>query len=223
MYNSMIKARSYNQFCSLARALDLVGERWTLLLIRELIPGPRRFTDLLNGLKGIGTNLLSKRLKELESAGIIEQESSGASGREYRLTPVGRELEPALVELARWGTRYRNEFHPGDQFSARWNALAFKAVFNREAARGVNEIYEVRVDDDVLSIRVKDGQIETKEGTSWDPDLVFECDEETFIALAASEMTLEDATEQNKVRVDGTDEALRHFSRIFGSTEPGTT
>src|SRR5712691_3728539 len=97
--------RSYNQYCALARALDVVGERWTLLLVRELLLGPRRYKDLLDGLPGIGTNLLADRLKHLEDAGMIRRVvlPPPAGSAVYELTELGRRLEPAVFELGRWG------------------------------------------------------------------------------------------------------------------------
>src|SRR5687768_18395621 len=102
-----MQSRSYNQFCALAAGLDVIGERWNLLIIRELLPGPRRFKDLVDGLPGISTNLLSERLKELEQHGVLCRRilppPSGAAV--YALTPAGEALEPAVLELGKWGSR----------------------------------------------------------------------------------------------------------------------
>jgi DNA-binding HxlR family transcriptional regulator len=99
-----MERRSYQQYCGVARALDLVGERWTLLIVRDLVLGPLRYSELLRGLPGITTNLLAKRLRELEDSGIIERMRSAASdGHSYRLTPLGAALEPTIQALARWG------------------------------------------------------------------------------------------------------------------------
>src|ERR671929_273611 len=103
-----MKTKSYNQYCGLAYALDRVGERWTLLIIRELAAGPRRFSDLLSGLPGISTNLLSERLKELEQQGLLRRRKlpPPAASSVYELTAVGQALEPALLELGRWGSQF---------------------------------------------------------------------------------------------------------------------
>src|SRR5689334_10593569 len=103
-----MKNKSYNQFCALAYALDLIGERWTMLLIRELLPGPRRFTDLMDGLPGISTNLLTERLRALEDQGLLTKRilPPPAASTVYDLTPVGRALETALIELGRWGSQF---------------------------------------------------------------------------------------------------------------------
>jgi DNA-binding HxlR family transcriptional regulator len=102
-----MERRSYNQYCGIARSLDIVGERWTLLIVRDLLLGSRRYSDLLHGLPGITTNLLAKRLKEMEAAGLIERVRTTASetGHAYRLTKLGQGLEPAVQALATWGWR----------------------------------------------------------------------------------------------------------------------
>src|ERR1700691_943254 len=117
--------RSYGQYCSIARGLDIVGDRWTLLLVRELLlQGPCRFTDLKNGLPGIATNLLSARLKELEDAGLIGREDAPPPVATvlYSLTEDGLALEPVLQALGLWGLRYMAEEQADDAFQARWLA-----------------------------------------------------------------------------------------------------
>ena len=100
--------KSYNQFCALAYALDVVGERWTLLIIRELLAGPRRFTDLIDGLPGVSTNLLTERLKSLEQRGLVRRRTlpPPAGSTVYELTCIGRGIEQAVLELGRWGSQF---------------------------------------------------------------------------------------------------------------------
>src|SRR5690348_11617273 len=119
--------RSYGQYCSIARALDLVGDRWTLLIVRELLlRGACRFTDLKTGLPGIATNLLSTRLKELEDAGLFSREDAPPpiATALYTLTEEGLALEPVLKALGLWGLRFMDVERPGDAFQARWLAYA---------------------------------------------------------------------------------------------------
>ena len=131
--------RSYRQYCSLARALDLVGERWTLLIVRELLSGPRRYQELLDNLPGIGTNLLAARLRELGDVSIVRKVLLSAPRvRAYELTEMGRALEPAVVELARWGVIVLGHPRPNDHWSAQWNTLALTARFQADKAAGIS-------------------------------------------------------------------------------------
>src|SRR5215208_1271548 len=131
----MGEKRSYGQYCTVARALDVVGERWTLLLVRELSTGPKRFKDLLEGLPGIGTNLLASRLKMLEGEGIVRRATlpPPAGSSVYELTGLGRELEPVIVALSRWGARLLDAPHEGDELRAGWAAVAMRSALG---ARG---------------------------------------------------------------------------------------
>ncbi len=115
------KRRSYQQFCGLARALDLVGERWTLLLVRELLLGPRRYSDLLGSLPGLTTNLLAARLQAMEAAGFVRRVDAG-----YELTEVGAALEPVVMELARFGGRFLGTPKRGDRLDLSWGLLSLK-------------------------------------------------------------------------------------------------
>src|SRR5689334_1721165 len=117
--------RSYDQYCGLARALDVLGERWTLLIVRNLLLGPQRYSDLLRGLPGITTNLLAKRLKEMEAHGLIEHDA-GDSSATYRLTEAGRALEPAIHALGRWGWQRGAKARAGDQRSFDWLLVALR-------------------------------------------------------------------------------------------------
>src|SRR5919109_961125 len=118
--------RSYRQYCSLAKALDVVGERWTLLIVRELLlKGPSRYTDLRAGLPGIATNLLADRLRELEQAGIVEREEAPppVATTLFRLTPRGQELKSVLDALGRWGIPFMRETSPEETFKSHWLRL----------------------------------------------------------------------------------------------------
>jgi len=121
--------RSYDQYCGLARALDVVGERWTLLIVRNLLLGPLRYSELLRGLPGITTNLLAKRLREMEAHGIIERTGGGARAdgtSAYGLTPPGQALEPAIHALGRWGWRGMGKPRPRDRRSVEWLLVALR-------------------------------------------------------------------------------------------------
>ena len=138
--------RSYSQYCAVARGLDLIGDRWTLLMVRDMLLGPKRFKDILESLPGIGTNLLSTRLRELEEAGLIERAvlPPPAGSAVYRLTANGEALEPVVVALGRWGGRFLGEPLPTDVFIPSAYFVAMRASFRPERAVALNERYEFR-------------------------------------------------------------------------------
>src|ERR1700730_16241973 len=138
--------RSYNQYCGIARALDLIGERWALLVIRELVLGPKRFTDLRRGLPDIATNVLSQRLRELEQDSIVtrRQLPPPAASNVYELTEYGQELVPIMLALGRWGASALGARLPEQTLEPEWLAVALKAVYQPQAATGVSA--EIRLD-----------------------------------------------------------------------------
>lgn len=169
-----MKRRDFGQYCGLARALELVGERWALLIIRDLTVRPQRYTDLLQGLPGIPTNVLSTRLKELEQSGIVERRVAPAPQRGvlYALTSVGQELEPAILTLGRWGTTQLAEPQPGDIVTPESVTLNFRAIFDAEAATDVTASWEIHAHDLVLHLIVTDGKLDAGPGPVPDkPDL----------------------------------------------------
>lgn len=208
--------RSYNQNCSLAYTLDVIGERWTLLLIRELLTGPKRFTDLLNNLPGIGTNLLSARLKDLEEFGILVRMTlpPPAASAVYDLTEHGRDLQPALVELVRWGNKLARPPKGTEYSRPGWAILAMHAAFQPELATGLKETYEFRIGDEVFYARINDGTIDTGQGYAGKPDLVIVTDPQTFLKLA-SELPLEQAISSGAVHVEGDLTAVDRLSQVF--------
>src|SRR5216684_4431450 len=121
-------ARSYGQFCGLARALDVVGDRWSLLIVRELLLGPMRYGELVASLGGIATNLLADRLRSLESSGVIERRLGHMSGVVYALTPWGSQLREAIEALIRWSTPLMVSGRDGDAFQPHWLAVALEAL-----------------------------------------------------------------------------------------------
>jgi DNA-binding HxlR family transcriptional regulator len=177
--------RSYRQFCALGRALDVVGERWTLLVLRELLLGPRRFRDLLDGLPGIGPNLLTARLRHLEAEGLISQEvlPPPAASRVYVLTDRGRALDEALVALARWGMDPIAPPRPEDQLNPAWYALALRAAFHPEHAEHLFEDYEFRTDDVTFHLRVRDGHADARQGHADAPALILTTTTERFLTI----------------------------------------
>ena len=212
--------RSYNQYCAIAHALDIIGERWTLLVVREMIMGPRRFTDLMLGLPGIGTNLMASRLKQLEASGIVFRQTlhPPAASSVYALTDLGYGLEPVIANLHRWGSRTQPPPGPDTQFRATWSALAMKLSFDPEAALDLNETYEFRVDDEVFHAEVRDGALKSVRAPAQSPDVVISTDGATFASIVMGRATFRDAVDSGAATVDGDCEALRRCAAVFGST-----
>jgi DNA-binding HxlR family transcriptional regulator len=163
-----VKRRDFGQYCGLARALELVGERWALLIVRNLVVRPRRYTELQTGLAGIPTNVLATRLKELEQAGIVERQVAPAPQRGvvYALTDVGRGLEPAVLALARWGATQLGEAQPGDVVSPEGLVLGLRARFQQEQAAGLTACWEIHVRDVVVYAVIADGELTTGLGAA---------------------------------------------------------
>src|SRR5947208_11498958 len=161
----------YQQYCGLARALDAAGDRWTLLIVRELMPGPRRFTDLIDGLPGISRNLLTERLRALERDGIIARRElpPPAARQVYELSDDGRDLASAMAPLIAWGVRRIGDRKPGESFRARWPAVAMAGLADIEAAKDVSETYQYLVGDSAFHFTIDDGSIEVNDGQAETP------------------------------------------------------
>jgi DNA-binding HxlR family transcriptional regulator len=169
--------RSYGQYCSVARALDVVGDRWTLLIVRELLlQGPCRFTDLKNGLPGIAANLLSGRLRELEDARLISREDAPppVATTLYKLTENGLGLEPVLKALGLWGLQYMTVERPEDAFQAHWLAY-IPAWFTTDADPGAPPaVIQLVASGTSAVIEIGGGEVHTRVGRAADPDLVLD-------------------------------------------------
>src|SRR5579864_5034346 len=158
--------RTYGQFCGFSRAVEVVGERWALLVIRDLLVGPKRFTDLHRGLPGIPTTVLTARLKELEQAGIVRRRILPRPDNSvvYELTDYGAELEETVVRLGRWGAKALGEPRPGEIITANSIIMALRATFHRERARGLTLSYELRLGEVVIHACIDDGKLALGEG-----------------------------------------------------------
>ena len=211
--------RSYDQHCAVARALDVVGERWTVLLVRELLTGPKRFKDLLGGLPGIGTNLLAARLKALEGHGVVRRATlpPPAGSGVYELTEMGRSLEPAVVALSRWGSRLIEEPRDGDECRPAWVVMAIRSLFEPGAAGGPRETYELRIDGEAFQLRVDGGSVEVRQGCADAPDVVVSGGADTFLALSAGRLAPGEALESGELRIEGDGDVLARCLRMLGS------
>lgn len=215
--------QAYNQYCALARALDVVGNRWTLLIIRELRPGPRRFTDLVDGLPGVSRNLLTERLRGLEQEGLITRKElpPPAARQVYELTDEGRDLAAAVGPLVAWGARRLDDPSSDQPFQARWAAFGLASVADREAAKGVNETYQYIVGDTAFHFVIDDGLIDIRDGHAEGPAVTVTTDEETWAAIARNTMTTASAIASGKLTIDGDPEAVKRLRQIVSRRNIG--
>ncbi len=209
--------RSYRQTCYAALALDRVGERWTLLVVRELLTGPRRFKDLQEALPGMGPNLLSARLQQLESDGLVErtQLPPPAGAAAWALTELGHELEPVLLGLVRFGRNLGLRRRRSHHSRAGWDVLAARALFEPDAARGADCLYELRIGDEVFCFQVEDGELATWTGAARQPDVVLTTDPETWQQLTHGEQSLDTALEHQRLKLTGNRRAARRLGPLF--------
>jgi DNA-binding HxlR family transcriptional regulator/putative sterol carrier protein len=198
--------RTYDQYCPLARALDVVGDRWAMLVVRELYLSPKRFTDLAQRLAGIAPNLLSRRLKELEAAGLVRRRrlDPPAASTVYELTDKAAGLETAMIELAKWGVQFLGTYEGGQAFELEWLLPAMEEFADRDAARNVWETYEFRIDGLAFWVQVEDGEVAIRPGPSpRSPDLLVETDLETFMGIGFGAIDPTEARESGRARVIG--------------------
>lgn len=208
--------RSYQQFCGLARALDVVGDRWSLLIVRQLLVGPARYTELLAGLPGIATNLLADRLRQLEEAGVIEREPADRAGAStYALTPWGEELRGAVEGLIRWSAPLMARGPGQDRFQVEWLALALPALLT---GRRAPHTIGVDVDGELLQVRATSRSVEVTRHDGRELEGVLHADAWTVLGLASGALTLDDAGAS--ILVDGDAEAVRALFRTPGPSEP---
>jgi DNA-binding HxlR family transcriptional regulator/putative sterol carrier protein len=208
--------REYRQFCGLARAMELVGGRWTLLIVRDLLAGPKRFTDLREGLPGIPTNVLSGRLRELEEAGIARRavQPRPATGVAYELTEYGRELEQAIVTLGVWGARSMEPRRDDDFVSIHALGLGLRGMFVPDEGRGRHCEYALRIEGAVLRVSVHDGEMQVGSADD-DADVVIETDADTMHAMLTGHLDLAAATSAGRARIEGSDADAAHFFQMF--------
>jgi DNA-binding HxlR family transcriptional regulator len=188
--------RSYGQYCSIAKALDVVGDRWTLLIIRELLlRGACRYTDLRNGLPGIATNLLSDRIRELESAGLIRREDAPPpiATTLFHLTESGAELLPVLDAIGRWGVRYMIEPADGDEFRGHWFTFPVSFFLHDRDPDGPPVSIELRTASGPAVIEISGGSAHTRLGTAAAPGVILQGEPQLILALLAGRLTAAEA------------------------------
>jgi DNA-binding HxlR family transcriptional regulator len=211
-----VARRGYGQFCGLVHALELVGERWALLIVRDLLVGPKRFTDLRRGLPRIPTNVLSERLKELEEGLVVRRRilPRPAGSIVYELTDYGADLEDVVLALGLWGARSLGDPRPTDIVTADSLIVAMRATFRPSAARHQRLSFELRLGDIVIHVRIDRGRLSVTHGPLPDADLVIETGP-VIRALMAREVPVEAALDAGLVRVIGDAKLLERFVDIF--------
>ena len=212
--------RAYRQHCGLAKALDVVGERWTLLLVRELLLGPRTWSQLLEALPGLTTNLLAKRLGELQDAGVIERHAAPEDPRpgrrgSYALSERGRSLEPVVMELARWGKELLpSPPAPGDRFDIGWALLSSKRRYTRAASRP-QLVLELGAGERRFMLRASPGYLDVHEGTPWSADLVLDGDQQAVLELWFGQRSAAQLLASGRLSLVGELDQLREFLASF--------
>ena len=213
--------RRYRDACGAAQGLDLVGERWTLLVVRELLLGPKRFTDLRAGLPGISTNILADRLETLEMSGVARRRTlpAPAASKVYELTDWGRELETVVAAVGRWGVRspWRSE---EDEIGVDGLMVSFKTMFDPEVAGDLDASYEVVLGDQAFGIEVEDGSIRVYRGAPTDQDVRIETDVDTLAALVYEDGDLDEALRAGEIEIEGDRPAVERLMGLFQLPEP---
>jgi DNA-binding HxlR family transcriptional regulator len=209
------RKRNYGDSCGIARALDLVGERWTLLVVRELVLGPKRFTDLRAGLPGVSADVLSQRLRDLEAAGVVVRRtlSPPAAARVYELSDWGQELAPVLHALGRWGSQTARAAQP-PPLSADAAVVAMRTMFDPAAAGDIEAAYELRLGDRSFAIRISDGRLHAHQGTVDGAVAMIDTDSATLASVLWHGRSLDDAIAAGVLSVHGDRAAV---SRLVAS------
>jgi DNA-binding HxlR family transcriptional regulator len=205
--------RRYDDPCGIARALDAVGDRWAMLVVRELIFGPKRFSQLRDGLHGVSPNVLSQRLRDLEDGGIVRRDALDppAGVAVYGLTARGLALEPVLLELGRWGSQ--QPLPAAGQLSASAVLLALKTVF--DPAADVDAIIALRIDGDWFRVTIAGGSIDIAHGRTEHPTVTLETDAATLRSVAFGRELIAAAERDGRLTVGGDRELAECFTRMF--------
>lgn len=223
--------RRYNDACAAAHALDLIGERWALLIVRELLLGPKRFTDLRRGLSGISPNVLTQRLNELEAASVVRRLKlpPPASVWAYQLTPWGQQLEPILLQLAQWGVRSASFPRPSG-LGTDAMILSLRTMFISANAGKFAATLEIQLEDDVFFAKVADSHIDLGRGVPDQADARINTNTDTLLMLAYGKADLDQAVQAGTFKFEGGKDVVQSFLALFslpedafGRTIAGTT
>jgi DNA-binding HxlR family transcriptional regulator len=213
----MATMRTYGDGCAIARGLDLVGERWALLVVRELLLGPKRYTDLRRGLANASPNVLTQRLGELERAGIVRRRKlpPPAGSRVYELTDWGRELEQIVISLGRWAASSPTPLGDAPIVSVDSIILALRSRFDASAAHGLRASYELRLGEDRFRIEVADDELEAARGDAHQADATIDTDPDTLNAVLWGGRSIADAQRAGTMTIEGDETAVQRFVQLF--------
>jgi DNA-binding HxlR family transcriptional regulator/putative sterol carrier protein len=217
----MVGRRKYDDGCAVAHALDLIGERWALLVVRDLLLGPKRFTDLLAGLPGPSPDVLTQRLRELTEAGVVHRRrlSPPAASWVYELTNWGAELAPIVLGLAKWASR-----SPGMRYDAPLGTdslvLSLKALFDGPAAAGLEATIALHLGDERFQVCIADGQLTVTRGETDRPDATLDTDQVTLLSLLRTDRPLDAALARGELRLAGDRALVERFRRLFPPPQP---
>lgn len=208
--------RSYGQYCSVAKALDVIGDRWSLLILRELmLQGPCRYTDLLTGLPGVATNLLADRLRELEHAGVITREAAPppVATTLFHLTTAGEELEPVIRALGRWGARFMPQPTGDEQFRSHWLAFPISEFVRDSDPGGAQVTIEIHAGDRPATVEAHHGELRTRLGAAESPDLILDGPPPLILGVLTGQLKLPEARELG-LRLEGNEAVLRRLRPV---------
>jgi DNA-binding HxlR family transcriptional regulator len=212
----MVGRRKYDEGCAVSHALDLIGERWALQVVRELLLGPKRFTDLRAGIPGASPDMLASRLRELRDAGIVFQHRlpPPAASQVYELTAWGAELEPVVTHLGRWGSR-----SPSMPRSAHSSIdsllLSLRSLFDPEAAQGLSATVSIRVEGRSFHVRITDGEFHLSGGEPDHPTATLDTTRQTLAELLYGAHSLDDARHGGEATITGSPEVIARFLKLF--------
>ncbi|MBX7432595.1 winged helix-turn-helix transcriptional regulator [Mycobacterium sp. Y57] len=213
--------KTYGQFCGLAHALDVVGERWTLLIVRELSSGPKRYTDLVDSLPGIGTSLLATRVRQLEADGVVQRRlalDQPGSAVVYELSDSGRELALAMLPLANWGTRHQmgDADITAEAFRAEWLVTYLAADLRGTVPTDLAATYEFHIADSVACLHLRGGRVTVTPGAcETDADVTLRADAPTVMAMLGDKISISEAIADKRLEVSGDRAASSALQRLL--------
>ena len=212
----MARTRPHDDGCGIAHASELLGQRWALLVVRELLLGPKRFTDLRTGIPDISPNVLGQRLRELEESGIVRKRKLAppAAAQVYELTDWGARLEPAILALGRWASGSPS-FPRDAKMGPDSLVLALKSTFEPDASTALNATYELVLDDLPFRIEVSSGRFEARRGEADRPDATIRTSPDAMTALVFRGRSLSDALRTGELAIDGSERAVASLVRLL--------